>query len=328
MSTSRTGQWIAGCCGAAIVVAAAGVVIFGVQSKDRRAGHGRSASELVPAKFGPPEPGVPVNPTSQEGTAGAALGPVPIPGTDGRLPGGVTESLVLEKGETYYGKGEGLFKDGDFASATRYLRAEVERHPDRFYPAYLLGLSLWKEGKLDEAITSLTSATSLDTGSVKARINLGRVLNDAGSYQEALEVADETIALDPESSPAHNVRGRALLNLGRKDEGIEAFKTAVEKDAANAYAQNNLGYALIGQGRVAEAVPYLEEAVRRKPDIGYFQNNLGMAYEPTGQTNKARAAYRKAVETGGSDHAGPNLVRLGGTVDDENITEGAEKSSH
>jgi len=312
-----------GCCGAAIVVAAAGVVIVGVQSKDRNAGHGKSASELVPAKFGSAEPGVPVNPSSQEGTVGATLGPVPITGT-----GGVTENLVLQKSETFYGKGEGFFKDGDYASATRYLRAEVDGHPDRFYPAYLLGLSLWKEGKLDEAITSLTSATSLDARSVKARVNLGRVLSDAGSYAEALEVANEAIALDPESSPAHNVRGRALLNLDRKDEGIEAFKTAVEKDPANAYAQNNLGYALIGQGRFAEAVPYLEEAVRLKPEIGYFQNNLGMAYERTGQTDKAKAAYRKAVEAGGSDHAGPNLARLGGTVDDENITEDGQESSN
>jgi tetratricopeptide (TPR) repeat protein len=328
MNTSRTGKWIVGCCGAAIVVAAAGIVWIGADSKGRRAQDGQSASGRVPAKFGPAEAGVPENPPPSGGAVGATLGPVPIPGTEGRLPGSIMESLVLQKGETYYGKGEGFFKDGDFTSASRYLRAEVERHPDRFHPAYLLGLSLWKEGKLDEAITSLTSATSLDADSVKVRVNLGRVRNDAGSFQEALEAADEAIALDPESSPAHNVRGRALLNLDRKDEGIEAFKTAVEKDAANAYAQNNLGYALIGQGRFAEAVPYLEEAVRLKPDIGYFQNNLGMAYERTAQTDKAKAAYRKAVEAGGSDHAGPNLARLGGTVDDENITEGAEESSN
>jgi tetratricopeptide (TPR) repeat protein len=318
MNTSRTGKLIVSCCGAAIVVAAAAVVVIGVQSKGRGARNGRSTSELVPAKFGPAEAG---------GTAGAILGPAPIATREGDVPASITQSLVLQKGETYYGKGEGFFKDGDFASATRYLTAEVEQHPDRFYPAYLLGLSLWKEGKMDEAITTLTSATSLDAGSVKARVNLGRVLNDAGSFQEALEAADEAIALDPESSQAHNVRGRALLNLGRTDEGIEAFKTAIEKDAANAYAQNNLGYALIGQERFADAVPYLEEAVRLEPGVGYFQNNLGMAYERTAQIDKAKTAYRRAVGAGGSDHAGENLARLGGTVDDENITEGAEESS-
>jgi len=141
-------------------------------------------------------------------------------------------------------------------------------------------------------------------------------------------LADEAVALDPESSVAHNVRGRALLNLGRGDEAIEAFQTAVEKDAANAYAQNNLGYALIRQKRFTEAVVSLEEAVRLKPDIGYFQNNLGMAYERTAQTDKAKAAYRKAVDAGGSEHAGPNLARLGGLSDDENITEGAEDSAN
>lgn len=314
MSTSRTGKWIVGSCGAAIVVAAAGIVWIGAKSKSPNHQDERKVSEPVPAKFAPADAGV--------------AGNSPLPATEGPVPGSITGSLVLQKGETYYGKGEGFFKDGDFASATRYLRADVERHPDRFSPAYLLGISLWKEGNLDDAIASLTTATSLDTRSVKARVNLGRVLNDAGSFQKALAIADEAIALDPESSQAHNVRGRALLNLNRKDEAIEAFKTAVEKDATNAYAQNNLGYALIGQQRFGEAVPYLEEAVRLKPDLGYFQNNLGMAYERTAQTDKAKVAYSKAVEAGGSDHAGPNLARLGGAVDDENTTAGAEDSSN
>jgi tetratricopeptide (TPR) repeat protein len=327
MSTSKAGKWIVGCCGAAIVVAAAGIVWLGTESKSRRTRDGQDGPTSVPAKLGPADTGVPGLPPSG-GAVGAVVGPVPIAGTQGQVPESVSESLVLQQGETYYGKGEGFFKDGDFTSASRYLRAEVGRHPDRFHPSYLLGLSLWKEGKLDEAITTLSTAASLDASSVKARVNLGRVRNDAGLFQEALEAAEQAIALDPDSSAAHNVRGRALLNLNRKDEAIEAFKTAVEKDPASAYAQNNLGYALIGQGRFSEAVPYLEEAVRLKPDIGCFQNNLGMAYERTAQTDKAKVAYRKAVEAGGSDHAGPNLARLGGTVDDENSTGGAEESSN
>ena len=317
MGMSRTGKLIASCCGAAIVVAAAGVVWIGVEE-------GRTASGLVPAKLGPEEAGGVTSPASTQGVPGqptagaqnATVGPVPIPGTEGTVPGSITESLVLQKGETYYDKGEAFFKDGDFTSASRYLEAEVRQHPDRFYASYLLGISLWKEGKRDEAIASLTSAASFDPRSVKARVNLGRVLNDAGRFEQALSSADEAFAIDPESSPVHNVRGRALLNLGREDEAIESFKIAVEKDPANAYALNNLGYTLIRKSRFAEAVPFLEEAVRRHPEVGYFQNNLGMAYERTGQTDKAKEAYAKAVQAGGSGFAERNLTRLGGTIDD------------
>jgi tetratricopeptide (TPR) repeat protein len=300
MSMSRTGKLMVSCGGSAIVVAIGTVVWLGLESKSRTAEERRAAQGIVPAKLGPVEP----------------AGPIAIPGTEGIVPGPITESLVLQEGETYYGKGEGFFKDGDFGSASRYLEAEVQQHPDRFYPAYLLGISRWKEGKRDEAIESLTSAASLDPGSLKARVNLGRVLNDAGRFEEALESSDQAIAIDPESSPAHNVRGRALLNLRRKDEAIESFKTSIGKDPANAYAQNNLGYALIQEGRFSEAVTYLEEAVRLQPGVGIFQNNLGMAYEHTDQTDKAKAAYAKAVQGGGSDAAQRNLERLGGTVDD------------
>jgi Flp pilus assembly protein TadD len=318
MDISRTGKLIVSCCGAAIVVAAAGIIWLGMESKGRSAEDRRSASGLVPVKLGPPK----------DGPAGGTIGPVPVAGTVNEAPGSIAGNLVLVKGETFYGKGEAFFKDGDFSSASRYLRAEVDKHPDRFYPTFLLGLSLWKEGKTDEAITTLTSAASLDKDSVKARVNLGRVLNDAGTFTEALEAADEAIALDQESSQAHNVRGRALLNLGRKDEAIEAFKTAIEKDATNAYAQNNLGYALIGEGRFADAVPYLEEAVRLEPRVGHFQNNLGMAYERTAQIDKAKGAYGKAVQAGGSDFAERNLARLGGTVDDENPEPSGDDASN
>ena len=268
MGMSRTGKLIASCCGAAIVVAAAGVVWIGVEE-------GRTSSGLVPAKLGPEEAGGVTSPASTQGipgqpTAGAqnaTVGPVPIPGTEGTVPGSITESLVLQKGETYYDKGEAFFKDGDFTSASRYLEAEVRQHPDRFYASYLLGISLWKEGKRDEAIASLTSAASLDPRSVKARVNLGRVLNDAGRFEQALSSADEAFAIDPESSPVHNVESTAAEMM---------------RDGA----------------------------------LAYVQNNLGMAYERTGQTDKAKEAYAKAVQAGGSGFAERNLTRLGGTIDD------------
>ncbi|MBI1951450.1 MAG: tetratricopeptide repeat protein [Acidobacteria bacterium] len=299
------------CTGVALVVAAAGIVIVGTRPRDRSEEEKRTATPFIPAGQigGAPE--------------SLAAGPVPIPDSTGPAPGvvvdaSIVESLVLQAGETYYGKGEAFFKDGDFTSATRYLKAEVGEHPDRFYPSYLLGLSLWRDGKLDEAAAALASAAALDTRSVKARVNLGRVLNDAGRFGEALQSVDEAVALGPDDSPAHNVRGRALLNLGRRDEAIEAFTTAIEKDPANAHALNNLGYALIQAGRFADAVPYLEEAVRLKPAAGYFQNNLGMAYERTGLTDRAVGAYRAAVEAGGSEAAGRNLSRLAGTIDEGN----------
>ena len=348
MGMNRAGQLIASCCGAAIVVAAAGIVIVG-------AGR-RQSSRVVPAKLGTggtadvtgaPSP-IGAAPVSG-GTTSAVSGPVTIPGPGeiGQVPGSVTESLVLQKNETFYGKGEAFFRDGDYVSASRYLQAEVGKHPDRFYPTYLLGLSLWKGGALDEAIDSLTRAASLDTKSVKTRVNLARVLNDAGRHEDALKAADEAIALDADDSGGFPIPGAGVsviangirevyntISLDGVDaknprthitvftpsiEAIEAFKTAVEKEPGIAWAQNNLGFALIQAGRFSDAVPYLEEAVRLKPEVGIFQNNLGMAYERTGDRDRAIDSYRTAVKAGGADAAGRNLSRLGGTVDDETV---------
>src|SRR5499426_763085 len=88
MSMSRTGRLILSCGGAATVVALGAVVWIGMESKSRTAEERRAEQGIVPAKLGPTEPPAPVS----------------IPGTEGVTPGPVAPSLVLEKGETYYGK--------------------------------------------------------------------------------------------------------------------------------------------------------------------------------------------------------------------------------
>src|SRR3989442_12207591 len=99
MDMSRTGKLIASCCGAAIVVAAAGVIWIGIESRGRSVEKGRTASGLVPAKLGPAEGGSVAGPVSSPGVPGqpptgaqnATVGPVPIPGPEGTVPGSITE---------------------------------------------------------------------------------------------------------------------------------------------------------------------------------------------------------------------------------------------
>jgi Flp pilus assembly protein TadD len=300
MTLNRSQKWIAYVCGGAVVTASAALVIVGLTQKGRHAD--RRAGDMIPAKLEAGTLSPPLPDTA--GAAGMMPGPV--------APTTTIEPLSLQPGETYYGKGEALFLGGDFAAASRYLQSEVEAHPDRFYPSYLLGLSLWREGRLEEAIGSLTKAVSADATSVKAMVNLGRVLNDAGRFGEALAAADAAIGADPESSAAHNARGCALLNLARRDDAIASFNTAIELEPGNAWALNNLGYALIGAGRCGEAVSPLEQAIRMSPGVGIFHNNLGMAYERTGRRGEAVAEYRAAVEAGAVGAAERNLERLGG----------------
>ncbi len=300
MTLNRSQKWIAYVCGGAVVAASAAVVIVGIGQKGRRPD--RQGTGMVPAKL---ETGSLLPPlTEPAGPAGALPGAL--------VPSETTAPLSLESGETYYGKGESLFLGGDFAAASRYLQAEIDAHPDRFYPAYLLGLSFWKQGRFDEAIVSLTKAVSIDATSVKANVNLGRVLNETGRFDEALAAGDAAVGADPESSPAHNLRGCALLNLARRADAIDAFNAAISKDPVNAWALNNLGYALIGADRCEEAVSSLEQAVRLSPGVGVFHNNLGMAYERTGRRGEAVTEYRAAVGAGAVGAAERNLERLGG----------------
>lgn len=295
--------WIGG---TALVAGAAGVVLLATLGRPVQTGGG--AVPATPAGFGgigaPEQPAIPAVTVETPGGTGV----------EGALQAAITTPRLLP-GETFYGKGERFYLDGDYLSATRYLREEAAAHPDRFHPSYLLGLSLWKEGRLDDSVTALENARRIDPASVTARVNLGRVLNDAGRHDEALVLADGVLAEEPGVAPAHKVRGRALLNLGRNEEAIASFRAAIEADPQDAWAFNNLGYTLIRAGRPGEAAGFLETAVSLRPGEGVFHNNLGMAREHAGRWDEARAAYRLAVERGGSPAAGTNLLRLEAAID-------------
>lgn len=296
--------------GGTVLVAASAVVVgVALFTSDREGDAGRRPG-VLPAAI--------ERQGSGDGAAAGALPGVMAPraGSIATLPEAVPVGPPpLGHGETDYRRGESLYLAGDYAGATLHLHAEAGLHPDRFYPSYLLGLSLGRQRRHDEAIAALQNATRIDSASVKALTNLGRVLNDAGRHDEALAAATAASERDPRSADAWNVRGRALLGLGRRDEAIGAFETATGIDPGNAWAPNNLGYALLGAGRFGEAIAPLEKAVTLRPGIGVFDNNLGMAYERTGRYGEALQAYRRAVDNGGGLRAERNRDRLEAATD-------------
>ena len=294
MTLNSTQKWIAFGSGGAVVIASAAIVVFGVSgiTSARRT----SRATVVPAKLEP------------------AVLPAPQVVPDVTVPAPAEVPLTLGTGETYFGKGETLYRTRDYAAASRYLQAEVDAHPDRFYPQYLLGLSLWKEGRPAEAADALTRAAAIDGKSIKARVNLARVLEDAGRHEEALAAAEAAVGLGPDDRSARNIRGCALLGLHRRDEAIAEFNAVIAQNPDDAWALNNLGYALIGAGRCDEAVMPLEKAVGLDGSVGVFHNNLGMAYERTGRRDDAVKEYRAAVQAGAFGAAESNLARLGGSA--------------
>jgi Flp pilus assembly protein TadD len=224
------------------------------------------------------------------------------------------EAFQVEPGVDALARGIESYQNRNFDHAVAYLRAEVEANPDRPYSHYLLGLSLWKAGRLDEAPGAMNRSADLDGTAIKTFINLSRIQNDRGAYDPALEAARRALALDPDDPQALFLEGRSLHNLGEREAAAASLRRSLEIDPGNGYVWNLLGLTLLQQGDDAGALAALEAAAGIVGEVAYVQNNLGMALERSGRPREAVAAYRRAVELGGHERASVNLARLEPTL--------------
>jgi tetratricopeptide (TPR) repeat protein len=223
----------------------------------------------------------------------------------------VEPAFTVQPGENFIARGIETFEAREFDHAVAYFRAEVEERPERAWTQYMLGLSLWKAGRLDEASIEMTRAAELDGESIKTFVNLSRIENDRGQYDAALEAAQSAVGLEPENAAALFLEGRSLRNLDRRDEALESLERSVEIDGENGYAQNLLGLTLLESGRTVEAVEVLENAVVLESEVAFIHNNLGMALEHEGRRDEAMVAYGRAVALDPRhERAAANVARL------------------
>ena len=196
---------------------------------------------------------------------------------------------------------EGVYRDKKYVEASEMFASFVDQHPTNPWGYYMLGLSAWKDGRLDVAETEFKQSLLLDSTHLKTSLNLSRVLLEAHRPGEALTTLDRALEIDSTSGVAYRLKGNALNDLDRTDEAVVAYQSAIQLDPEDAWAMNNLAFIRIREGRYDEALPALARATELRKDVPVFYNNLGMALEHGGHYAAAAEAYGFAVSLDGSN---------------------------
>ncbi len=217
------------------------------------------------------------------------------------VPQPVVQELPVVPQVVTYEIAERAFLDGNYDDAVVLFTRYTENKPNNPFGHYMLGLSAWKDGRLDVAETEFKQSLLLDAGHVKSCLNLSRVLLEAHRPTEALSVLDRALEIDSTSGAAYRLKGNALTDLDRNDEAVVAYQNAIQLDPEDAWSMNNLAFIRIQQGRYDEAVPALARATELRKDVPVFYNNLGMALEHGGHYAAAAEAYGFAVSLDGSN---------------------------
>jgi len=148
-----------------------------------------------------------------------------------------------------------------------------------------LGVFLYKQGRLDEAIAHFSEAVRINTArGVSARMesyNLANTLMKQGKVEEAAIHFTDALEIKPDRGTEFDVLCHALLRQGNRflqqdrfDEAAEryAFILKIKPDFVEGHA--NLGTALLKLGKVDEAIAHFREGIRLYEDDPMALNNL------------------------------------------------------
>jgi Tfp pilus assembly protein PilF len=149
-------------------------------------------------------------------------------------------------------------------------------------------------------------------GSAREHLANGREYLLTGRLNEAISELSTAASLDPTLTEAHNLLGVAYDKKGLADHAKDSYERAVKVEPEDAQTLNNLGFSLYQSGNYRAAVDRLKRAVKLAPTDERILNNLGLALCRLGKFNDAYKNFARAAgPLTGNLNTGRMLERFG-----------------
>jgi tetratricopeptide (TPR) repeat protein len=233
----------------------------------------------------------------------------------------ITCVVLAAPSQADWQQGVTAFKGGDLGTAAREFKTIVDAQPDWPGGHFMLGWTLLKQKKNQEALTHLRRAYDLNPADANYQLRLGEAYVASGRYSDAVAFLSK---IDSSSLPADlqgflaQLRALALTKTGQSDQAYAEFAKAARANPNDADAQYHFGTAAYNDGSTQEAVDALAKATRLDANDPRKWNAYAKALNRLGRESRGDAkvaAYRRAVEASrkvvSSDPSYENLVQLG-----------------
>jgi len=186
---------------------------------------------------------------------------------------------------TAYGRGQ---------EAITELQKALESAPTSDETYRWLGHGYMSVGRTQEGLQAYQRAVTLNPYYWLNYNVLGIAYFQTGDYQRALNAFRRVTELEPGNVDGYENLGTVNLRLAKWNESISSYEEAL-KIRPNFAVYSNLGTAYFCLKRYGDAVRMFQKAAEINPNEETVAGNLADAYRWSGQTNKASAAYRKAI---------------------------------
>ncbi len=127
-----------------------------------------------------------------------------------------------------------------FTDAEEYAHLALSIDSTSELPYNILGLSLLRQNKPNEALLVLEKAISVNPSSAEAHEFLGSAYIDLSQYDEAIKELQEAIKLNPKRIWSYIELGRAFVKLSDYKNAIIVYRQALNLDPMNSAAQEGI----------------------------------------------------------------------------------------
>ena len=204
------------------------------------------------------------------------------------------DSLNNSLPEVHLALGNAYREAGRTEEAIREFQLVRKLSPNSDEPWRLLGRTYMEAGRSSEAIEALRKATTVNPYSLINQNALGQAYFLLGQYDKALVAFQHVTEFDPDNYLGHQNIGDIYFQQAKYDQAIVEFQKAIElQPGADLYS--NLGVTLLYLKRYPDAIAALEKSAQAHPNDEILVGNLADGYRWSGQRERAKATYDKAI---------------------------------
>jgi tetratricopeptide (TPR) repeat protein len=208
------------------------------------------------------------------------------------------DSLLSDFGESapvYLGRGRAKLASGDATGGLADLERAHGLDPQSAPIAEELGDLLYSQGQFSRAIGFYEKAFVGGAGSAEARYRAAVSLYREGRADEALTHLGAAVAKDPQHGEAQFLYGQLLNARGRHQEAEKALRSAEKNVEAGGDFLHQLAIAVLEQGKLEEAEEIAANFLRAYPSDARARSLFGEIYLNRKQYEAARAHLIQAL---------------------------------
>lgn len=162
-----------------------------------------------------------------------------------------------------------------------------------------LAAKLRAEGRLDEAVTTLSEALRQDSRAHAVRYQLSLIEAQRGNFSEAENLARAAAASGGDAY-ARGL-GHILAKMGKLEEAEVWLARALELNPRDAWAHANLGAVYGDQRKLDKAIACMQRALAIQPDFPWAKSSRDRMLAERNFLKLVRAAYQEFAARNGLD---------------------------